>query len=293
MKIKETRSEKIGRTVIVILLLMFALSTTYPFWHVLMYSISDSKKAMTGGLFFWPKGFSLESYKMLFKTSAVFTAYRNTILKTLIGTSLSLILSALTAFPLSVRRLPGRKVIAFFIFFTMLFSGGMIPTFLVVNALGLVDTFWALILPNAIKAYNMFILRNAFLQLPPSIEESAYIDGATPPVALFRIIMPMTAPTIAALAIFYGISNWNSYLDCILYTNSDKLQVLQVYLRNLISSAGSMDAIAGVAGAAKTVLTEESMKMTTIAVSIIPILIVYPWLQKFYTKGLTVGAVKE
>ena len=138
----------------------------------------------------------------------------------------------------------------------------------------------------------MFIMRNYFQQLPPELEESAYIDGATPPVVLAAIILPVSTPCLAAVAMFYAVGNWNSYLDCLLYTNSGDLQVLQIYLRNLIDSAGAMDAIASVSGDSTHQLSAETVKMTTIAVSILPILILYPFLQKFYTKGVTTGAVK-
>lgn len=291
-KVRRSLGERICHGLIVAFLTLFALSTVYPFWHVLMYSISDSRAAMTGGLFFLPRTPTLLSYKMIFKTSQIFVAYSNTIMRTVLGTILSLVLSSLTAFPLSLRRLRGRGFFSMLFFFTMLFSGGMIPTFLVVQSLGLVDTFWALILPGAMSAYNMFILRNYFQQLPDSLEESAYIDGATPPRVLFSIILPISAPALAAVAMFYGISNWNAYLDCILYTNTDRMQVLQVYLRNLLASSGAMDAVAGVGGAEASLLTEETVKMTTIAVSVIPIIIVYPFLQRYYTTGMTVGAVK-
>ena len=229
---------------------------------------------------------------MIFKTRQIYVAYSNTILRTFLGTLLSVFLTALTAFPLSLKRMRGRQFFSMLIFFTMLFNGGLIPTFLVVQELGLIDTFLALILPSAMSAYNMFILRNYFQQIPESLEESAYIDGANPFIVLFRIILPVSAPSVAAIAMFYGIAIWNSYLDCLLYTNSDTLQVLQIYLRNLLASAGAMDSIAGVAGSDASRLTEETVKMTTIAVSVIPILVVYPFLQRYYTKGITVGAVK-
>lgn len=292
MKIRRSLGECFGHVLVVSFLIIFALITLYPFWHVLMYSISDSRAAMTGGLFFLPRKTTFLSYEMIFKTRQIFVSYSNTLLRTLFGTILSLLLSALTAFSLSLKRLRGRNFFSMLIFFTMLFNGGMIPTFLLVQDLGLVDTFWALIIPNAMSAYNMFILRNYFQQLPPSLEESAYIDGANPPRVLFSIILPISAPALAAVAMFYGINNWNAYLDCILYTNSDKLQVLQVYLRNLLASAGAMNAVASVGGADASTLSEETVKMTTIAVSVIPILLVYPFLQRYYTKGITVGAVK-
>lgn len=292
MKIKRSAAEQTGYAIIVTLLVLFAFSTLYPFWHVLMYSVSDSGEAMSGGLFFLPRKPTLLAYRTVLRTRQIFVAYRNTILKTFVGTLLSLVVTALTAFPLSLKRLHGRGVISMYIFFTMLFGGGMIPTFLVVQGLGMVDTFWALIIPGLMSAYNMFILRNYFQQLPPELEESAYIDGATPPVALLFIILPISAPSLAAIAMFYAVGNWNSYLDCLLYTNSGDLQVLQIYLRNLIDSAGAMDSIASISGKETSQLSAETVKMTTIAVSIIPILIIYPFLQRFYTKGITVGAVK-
>lgn len=292
MKIKRSAAEQTGYAIIVTLLVLFAFSTLYPFWHVLMYSISDSGEAMSGGLFFLPRKPTLLAYRTVLRTRQIFVAYRNTILKTLVGTLLSLVVTALTAFPLSLKRLHGRSFFSMYIFFTMLFGGGMIPTFLVVQGLGMVDTFWALIIPGLMSAYNMFILRNYFQQLPPELEESAYIDGATPPVALLFIILPISAPSLAAVAMFYAVGNWNSYLDCLLYTNSGDLQVLQIYLRNLIDSAGAMDSIASISGKETSQLSAETVKMTTIAVSIIPILIIYPFLQRFYTKGITVGAVK-
>ena len=283
--------EQVGYALILTFLLLFAFSTLYPFWHVLMYSISDSGKAMTGGMFFLPRKPTFLSYKLLFRTKQIFIAYRNTILKTVVGTSFSMILTALTAFPLSLKRFHGRGFFSMYIFFTMLFGGGMIPTFLVVQGLGLVDTFWALVIPGMMSAYNMFVLRNYFQQLPAELEESAYIDGATPPVALVRIILPISTPCLAAIAMFYAMGNWNSYMDCLLYTNQNSLQVLQIYLRNLINSVGAMDSIAST-GPESSALTAETVKMTTIAVSIIPILIIYPFLQRYYTKGITVGAVK-
>lgn len=292
MRIKRRTAERIGHVVIILILTLFAFACIYPFWHVLMYSISDSRKAMTGGLFLVPRKPTLLSYSMIFKTRQIYVAYSNTILRTLLGTGLSVLLTALTAFPLSLKRMRGRQFFSMMIFFTMLFNGGLIPTFLVVQDLGLLDTFLALILPNAMSAYNMFILRNYFQQLPVSLEESAYMDGANPFIVLFRIILPISAPSLAAIAMFYGIANWNSYLDCLLYTSSDSLQVLQIYLRNLLASAGAMDSIAGVAGSDANSLTEETVKMTTIAVSVLPILVVYPFLQRYYTKGITVGAIK-
>lgn len=293
MHIRRSPSEKAGYTVIYTLLVLFCFTTVYPFWHILMYSTSDSQAAMSGGLFFWPRKFDLLAYKMIFKTSQIYVAYRNTILRTVIGTVISMLLTALTAYPLALKRLRGRNGIAMMIFFTMLFSGGMIPTFLTVQAYGMVDTFWALILPGAMNAYNLFILRNYFQSIPESLEESAHLDGANSFTVLFRIIVPISTPALAAVAMFYGVANWNAYMDGILYVNSTSLEILQVYLRKLMASTGALNSLSGVDNLTEASrLSEESMKMATIAVSVIPILVVYPFLQRYYTKGITVGAVK-
>ena len=295
-KIKRPLGERIGYFLIMTVLILFAFSTTYPFWHVIMYSLSDSRAAMSGGLFFWPREFSLKGYEMVFKTAQIFIAYGNSIKVTVVGTLFSIGLSALTAYPLSRKRLHGRSFIQMVFFFTMLFGGGMIPTYLVVSSIGLLDTFWALFLPGCLSVYNMFILRNFMQSIPDSLEESARLDGASDFTILFRIMLPLCAPSLAAIAMFYGVGYWNSYMSCLLYTNSNQYQVLPLYLRNILTQAAASaisqsSNIAGMAEQAAT-LTEETIKMTNVAVSVIPILIVYPFLQRFYTKGITVGAVK-
>jgi putative aldouronate transport system permease protein len=279
--------------VIYFLLGVFVFSTIYPFWHVLMYSVSDSKAAMSGGLCFVPRSFSLLGYKMLFGTKQIFVAYGNTIAKTVVGTLLSVIISALTAYPLSIHRFRGRNFFSGMIFFTMLFSGGIIPTYLVLRDLHLLDTFWVYVIPGMMSAYNMFILRNYFSSIPASLEESAMLDGANPFQTLFHIILPLSKAALAAIAMFYGVGNWNSYMDGVLYVNNQKLQLLQVYLRQMIGSAGAKGTLSAAANLIEASrLTEETMKMVVIAVAVIPVLFVYPFLQKYYTKGVMVGSVK-
>lgn len=291
--IKKSKGDRITDWIIYIFLGLFVFTTIYPFWHVIMYSISDSHASMSGGLFFYPRDLSLLAYEMLFKTKMIFIAYKNTVLKTLIGTVISVIISAMTAYPLSLQRFKGRNVISMFIFITMLFGGGIIPTYLLIKSLGLLDTFWVYVIPGAMSAYNMFILRNFFQSIPPSLEESALIDGANPYRILFSIIMPLAKPALAAIAMFYGVGNWNSYMDGVLYVNNAKLQLLQVYLLQLINASGAKGALSEATSLGKASrLTEETMKMTTIAVSVIPVLIVYPFLQKYYIKGVLIGSIK-
>ena len=291
---KLTKGEKIGSIINGAILLLLAFITIYPFWYVLMYSISNSQAASAGGLFFIPKGFDLLGYKLVLQQKQIYSAYFISIARTLLGTIISILLTSMLAYPLSLPRLKGRGFLCAAIFFTMLFNGGMIPTYLLVNDLGMVDKFWALIIPNAVSAYNLFIMRNYFQSIPASLEESARIDGANPLTILFKIILPMSGPTIAAVSMFYGVAYWNEYMDGVLYINNNDLQILQVYLRNLFSSAGAGAVLSGVQGISEaSKVTEETLKMVTISVSVIPILLVYPKLQKYYTKGVTVGAVKE
>lgn len=288
-----TRGEKIGQTIILIFLMFLLFVMVYPIWHVFMYSISDPVEAMDGGLFFLPRGFDTYNYRMIFKTNQIWIALRNTVAKTICGTALSVFLSLLTAYALSRRRLRGRNLISRLIVFTMLFSGGTIPLYLQVRDLGLLDTFWALILPGAISAHNMFILRNALQAVPESLEESARIDGAGPFRILFQIMVPTIKPTIAAVTLFYGLTNWNSYMDGLLYTNDPDLQLLQLYLRNVLAETSSANAIMAQVGAeASGYLSQSSTQMAIVMITVIPILLVYPWLSKYYVSGLTNGAVK-
>ena len=295
-KIKRALGERIGYFIIMLILTLFAFSTIYPFWHVIMYSLSDSRAAMSGGLFFWPREFSLKGYEMVFKTAQIWIAYGNSIKVTVVGTVFSILLSALTAYPLSRRRLHGRSFIQMAFFFTMLFGGGMIPLYLTVSKVGLLNTFWSLFLPTSLSVYNMFILRNFMQSIPDSLEESARLDGASDFTILFKIMLPLCAPSLAAVAMFYDVGYWNSYMNCLLYTSANQYQVLPLYLRNILtqSAASAISQSSNIAGMAEqaATLTEETIKMTNVAVSVIPILIVYPFLQRYYTKGITVGAVK-
>ncbi|NSW90748.1 MAG: carbohydrate ABC transporter permease [Firmicutes bacterium] len=293
MNTKSTKGEVIGRIIIYFILGFLAFITLYPFWHVIMYSISNSRAAMEGGLFFYPRQPTLSAYILLAKNKLIFTTYKNSIIRTFVGTMVNLIMTASIAYPLSIKRFVGRNFWTMVIFFTMLFSGGMIPTFLLVKELRLLNSMWSLILPGAISAYNMFIMRNFFQALPPSLEESANIDGATPFRTLVSIIVPLSKPVFAAMAMFYGIAHWNAYIDCVIYIDDPAKQVLQVYLRSMInfSAFGQLGqaedrAIAG------SGMSEETMKMAAISASVIPVLIVYPWLQKYYVKGVLIGSIK-
>lgn len=290
---KSTSGDRISGMVINVVLFALVILTLYPFWHVFMYSISDSRAAMSGGLFFLPRKITFLTYQLLFKTSQIFVAFGNTVAKTVVGTAISLFLTVLTAYPLSLPYFRGRRFLQMVIFFTMLFTGGIIPTYLLLRDLHMLDTFWVYVFPSAMSPYNMFIMRNFFQTIPDSLQESAKLDGANHMQILTRIVLPLSKPAVATMTMFYGVANWNSYMDGILYVNNQKLQLLQVYLRQLISSTGAKGALSAAGDlSAAAAVTEESMKMTVISVSIIPILFVYMFLQKYFTKGVMVGSVK-
>lgn len=292
MSIKRSTGENTGHAIIVVLLSLFALSTVYPLWHVLMYSISDSKAAISGGIFLWPRGLSLVQYDVLFRGNNMLQSFINSCLRVLIGVPFNIIMTASLAYPLSHKPLVGRGAFSMFVFFTMLFSGGMIPSFLLIRDLGLYDNPLVYILPGAISAYNMFVMKSYFSSLPAELEESAQLDGAGVITTLFKIILPVSLPVIAALAMFYGVGHWNSWFDGIIYINTRKYQLFQVYLRSMMTD-NAKNSLAGIDNISDAVtLTEESVKMAAISLSIIPVLICYPFIQKYYIKGLTIGAVK-
>ncbi|TNJ63884.1 carbohydrate ABC transporter permease [Paenibacillus hemerocallicola] len=290
---KQSFGEKAGYWTLNGLLLLLSLCTLYPFWHVLMYALSDPKLSMGGGVFLLPRGFSLVSFQMLLDSKGIYTAYWNSIVRLFLGTFVNLLFTMMLAYPLSLRRFIGRNTITLMIFFTMLFSGGMIPTYLLVKQLGLLDSIWALIIPGAISAWNLLIMKNYFQSIPPELEESASIDGASPSRVLFTIILPVSMPVMAAIALFYGVAHWNNYFDAILYINSQSNQVLQVFLRTMLNGS-SLQQVQGADNFVSHIgmVTEESVKMATVIASVLPMLLIYPFLQKYYVKGVLIGSVK-
>lgn len=292
---KAPTTERVGRGLIYIVLALATIITVYPFWYVIIYSLSDSKAATGGNVFLWPLEPTLAAFTRLAKISTVWTSYGNSILVTAVGTSLAVAMTATIAYPLSVQRLKGRGALSMMLFFTMLFSGGMIPNYLLIKTLGLLNNRWALILPGLGSAYNIMILRNFFQSIPSSLEESASIDGASPLTILTRVILPISLPALAVQAMFYGVGYWNSYFDSVLYIDDVSKISLQAYLRTLMNAsslsatAGGLDATDSVSNA---VLSEETMRMAAITAAIVPVIIVYPFLQRFYVKGIIVGSVK-
>ncbi|GIP44360.1 putative ABC transporter permease protein YtcP [Paenibacillus sp. J45TS6] len=272
------------------LLTIIALVTVLPFIHVVAGSFTTNAEIAAKKFVLIPTVWSLEAYKFIFSTDTIFRALSVSVGVTVIGTLLSMFVTSLMAYGLSRRDLDGRNVIMFLVVFTMLFSGGMIPTFLVVKELGLIDSYAALILPSAIGAFNMIILKNFFQNIPEGLEESAKIDGCNDFGILFRIVLPLSLPSIATISLFYAVTYWNTYLSAILYLNDSQMWPIQVLLRQIVVLASGMDYSSNLDSAVPP--PDQSVKMAVIVVATLPILLVYPFLQKHFAKGAMLGSIK-
>ncbi|MDR2484233.1 MAG: carbohydrate ABC transporter permease [Treponema sp.] len=277
----------------IILLALISLMTVYPFWYVITASLTSDDRASQLVYYLWPMRPSLSAYRMVFSTNSIVTTYKNTIFVTVIGTFLSLIITALTAYPLSKRRLHGAKVLTGLFYFTMLFSGGLVPTFLVVRGLHLYNTLWALIWPKVVLVYNLLLMISFFKSIPDSLEESAALDGANDILILIRIIFPVSQPIFATMTLFYAVNYWNSWFDAVLYLSRSILYPLQLVLRNIVQNVDLSYVGGGGNDLTMTNLTMQSVRMATIIVAILPIMCVYPFLQKYFVKGVMIGAIKS
>ena len=277
--------------VLFMLLLMFI--TVYPLYYVAMCSISDSGQLMgSRGMMLAPKGFSLAAYKSVFSNPNILSGYRTTIIVVVLGTTISVLMTSIAAFLITRKQFRAGKVMAYMMVFTMFFNGGMIPTYLMVYKwLNLGDTLWALILPTAINTYNMIIMKSNFESIPDSLEEAAKIDGANDITVLVKIILPLSLPIIAVMILFYGVEQWNSWFNAMLYIRDRSKYPLQLILREvlLMNDTSGMGA-SGAAG--DQYMIGESIKYATIMVATLPILFVYPFIQKYFVKGIMIGAVK-
>lgn len=261
----------------------------YPFWHTLVLSFSSPAFATSLGLKFLPPEVTFDAYKVVFQTNIIYIGYGNTLLRTVAGTALTIVVTYCAAYALSRRTLPFRSTLTFLIVLTMFFSGGLIPMFLVMKSYGLVGTKLALILPMLTSAWNILIARNYISSIGPELEEAALVDGAHPLKIVFLVMFPVSMPIIAVLTIWTAVAHWNAWFDALIYTTSEKDIVLQLVLRRLLIDTQTESTILQ-STVAET--TSDTIKAATIIVSILPILCVYPFLQKHFAKGIMVGSVK-
>lgn len=287
---KISLSQRIFSVFNTIILLTIAFLTLYPFLYVVFASFSDPVKIISNqGILFWPDGFSLSAYKKVFENTSIYIGYANTIFYVVVGTALNIFLTATAAYVLSRPNLMLGKFFTLMFIFTMYFSGGLIPSYLLMDKLGLIDNRLGLILPVAVSTYNLLIMITGFRGLPPSLEESAKIDGAGTWTILFRIIMPLTKPTIMVIMLYYAVGHWNSWFRAMIYIRDTNKIPLQLLLRNILtrSQLGAMSGDAAVEDVGVTI------KYATILVSTLPILFIYPFVQKHFVEGVMIGAVKE
>lgn len=267
----------------------------YPMWYVIMAAFSDPGRFVSHtGLLWLPEGFSLAGFKMVLRTASIVTGYGNIILYVIAGTALNILLTSMGAYVLSRKKLYIRRFLSLAIVFTMYLSGGLIPFYLTVRNLGLYNTRLALILPVAVNTWNLIVMRTSMSQVPDSLEEAAKIDGANDFVILFRVILPVIKSTVAVMVLFYAVQHWNSWFNAMIFLQDRSKYPLQLFLREILLSGSMTDIAAGSTGEdVNNVLTMNMLKYCTIVVSTLPILCIYPFLQKYFVKGVMIGSVKE
>lgn len=275
-----------------ILLTIIAIIMLYPFVNVLAISFSTYTSYIQHPFMIFPREFSLEGFKYVFKNGLILSSYKNTIIITFTSTLLSLFFITLTAYPLSKKHLRGRKIFMNLLVFTMLFNGGLIPNFYLIKSLGWIDKLWALIVPGVLGAYNVILMKSFFENMPESLEEAAKIDGASELTVLTKIILPLSTPIIATIALFVAVGHWNSFFNAVIYIRSTEKWTLQLVLREILMSANNQLLASGGDSANINQVPVETLRYATLVVAVIPIMCVYPFLQKYFVKGITLGAVK-
>jgi putative aldouronate transport system permease protein len=290
--IKQTKSDIIFDVINIIILTIILLIVLYPLIFVLSASFSDPMAVMKGEVKILPKSPTLRAYKSVFANEDIMSGYRNTIMYTVVGTAVNLIMTIAGAYPLSRKDFYGRKALTLFFTFTMFFSGGLIPSYLVNTSLGLYNNFWVMILPGAVSVWNMFIMR-AFFQnsIPNELQEAAVIDGCTNIGILLKIVLPLSAPIIAVMVMYYGVGHWNAYFTALIYFRDRSKFPLQLILREILIK-NDMNEMLGEETMVSQELLAETIKYAVIVVASMPVLLMYPFLQKYFVKGVMVGAIK-
>ena len=289
--IRESRGSRAVDIVNYILLTIVALVCLLPFLHVVAMSLSSNGAVISQKVYFWPEEWSVEGYRMVLNDPSMMRSLWITVLLTLGFTVLGMILTVLAAYPLTKRELKGRGVISFMFMFTMYFGGGLIPEYLLMNDLRMLNTLWSLLLPLAFSAYNIIIMRS-FIEasIPASLEEAAFLDGANYWSVLFRVVIPLCKPVLATLCLFFAVGRWNAYGDALYYISASRLYPMQLKLYYLMGMA--TDAANLAEGGAGSYVTGEVIKATCIMFATIPIIILYPFLQRYFVTGIMIGAVK-
>ena len=277
-------------------MVLLAFIMIYPLWYCVAGSLNEGMDYLRGGVFLWPRKWTLANYKAVFLDSAILNAFWVTIWKCLVGTVTSVLCTAMVAYAITRPKLRLKKLYIPFIMLTMFFSGGLIPYFILIVDLGLYDSFWVYIIPTMFSAYNMIIIQSFMRELPSELIESAKLDGASEYRIFFQMILPLSKPVLATIALFTVVTHWNSYFDSMMYTSSQELQTIQLFLKKVITDPSVSRGLGSAATVAipdqAATLTPQVVKLATMVVTALPVVCIYPFLQRYFVKGVTVGAVK-
>ncbi len=288
MHIKESNGRKAFRILNAIFLSFMCLIMLYPVLYVIVCSFSDETAILRGQVSVWPVGAHVKAYLKVFNYPQLWVSYRNTVFYTIAGTAINLFLTTCGAWVLCQKKLPGRRALTLMCTFTMFFSGGMIPTFMVVQELNLLDTPWAMLLPGAVSTYNMILMRTFFQGIPTSLVEAAELDGCNDFMILIRIVLPLSLASLMTIGMYYAVAHWNNYFSAVIYISDIKLYPLQIILRQVVLQNEIVEN-----ATSDEMNMAEGIKYATIVVAMLPMLCVYPFVQKFFIKGMLIGSVKE
>ena len=288
---RRTDSDRFFEVINLSLLLLVCLIIVYPIYHLLIVSISDGYAVIRGEVGLLPVGINFTAYRAVLQNPAIPRAYMNTVLYTTVGTAINLIFTTLCAYPLSRKWFYGRNVFTFLIIFTMFFDAGIISNFMVVRSLGLLDTMWAIVLPPAISSWNMIIMRTFFqTQIPDELHESAHLDGAREFTIFLKIVLPLSKPVLATMALFYAVGHWNSWFSALVYLSRSEMFPMQLIMRNIVLSGDTTAMAATVAADMGIIAT--NIRYAVVFITMAPILLVYPFVQRYFVKGIMIGSLK-
>ncbi len=296
---RDSLGDRIMVTFIYIFLILLSVSTLYPFLNAIVISLNEGLDTSKGGITLWPREFTWENYRVVFQDERLMSGFLVSVLRTVIGTVTAILATAIFSYGMSRKELMGRKYYMVICIITMYFGGGLIPTFLLIRDLGLMNSFWVYIIPSLISVWNMIIFRTFFQGLPAGLEESAKIDGCGNWGTLFRVVLPLSGPVIATLALFTAVGHWNEWFLASIYVSDEKLLPIQTILKQILASnivseqTASMDAAALAHLQKAKTITSKSLSMATMMVATLPIVLVYPFVQKYFVKGVLVGSLKE
>lgn len=290
-RMKESRGMKLFRWFNLVFLLVVLFLTVYPFLNIVAQSFSSEGFINSGQVNLFPRGFNVETYKLILADSTFWTNYGNTVLYTVVATAISMVLTTTFAYAIAKKDLKGRGLFIGIAVFTMFFNGGLIPNYVLISSLGMRDSIWAVVLPNAISVFNLLIMKSFFENMPRELEEAAAIDGLTQYGVLFKVVLPLSKAIVATMVLFYAVANWNSWFQAFLYLDKPEMFPVTIYLRNMIAGVTTAGSAGGTAENVGQIAA--NIQSVTIVLTVIPILCVYPFVQKYFFSGVMLGSVKE